>query len=91
MSEQAPPSIDELNVQLPGRVMALEILVTLLLAEKANAVKLCRVADEMLTRYESAEFSDPARERSQYAVAVYTAARISLDTITTNVRMARGV
>src|SRR4051794_37874821 len=70
---------DQLNVQLPGRMMAVEILLVLLLRQKANVGKLFAMADEILTVLEASEVKNAPPERARYTLQVFGSARASLD------------
>lgn len=78
--------LDDLGVQLPGRIMALEIVTVLMMRQKANAGRLLHEADEILTILENREMkSNPPGARG-YALNVFTAARLSLDKIAAEAR-----
>lgn len=78
--------MDELNVQLPGRLMTVEILVTLLLREKANARKLLVAAENQLGHLEGAVLADTPAQHRDYAMKMFEAARQNLDAFNRNVR-----
>lgn len=78
-----PNPLDELNVQLPGRLTTVEILLTLLLREKSGARKLFVEADAILAAYESAVTADGLGADDAYALKLFEAARQSLDAIRT--------
>jgi hypothetical protein len=73
--------LDELNVQLPGRIMALELMVTLLLREKSQPRRLIAQAEDQLARLEANEIG---AGMSSYALQVYAAARETLDMFARN-------
>lgn len=79
MAEPGP--LDELNVQLPGRMLALEIVVTLLLRQKANPRAIMQAADERLTALEALEIPLAETRGSDYALKLFAAARENLDTM----------
>ncbi len=73
--------VDDLTVQLPGRLLALEMLVSLLLRRKGGLSKLLIEADQMLGQIEvarHAEADDPDGDR---VTTMFAIARESLDKI----------
>ena len=70
---------DELNVQLPGRLITIEILLVLLLRQKPDVARIMREADALLQGIE-ADLHDGAT--SVYALEVLSAARAALDKLT---------
>ncbi len=78
--------LDQLNVQLPGRLMTLEILIVLLLRQKSNVGRLLAQADEILTVLETNEFKNGPPAVAEYALHVFAAARESLDKLSTEAR-----
>lgn len=77
--------LDELNSQLPGRLIAVEVLLTLLLRKKADAAKILREADGIVTLYESEVTRDGLGVENDYALKMFNAARESLEAIGRNV------
>jgi hypothetical protein len=71
--------LDQLNVQLPGRLLAVEVVLVLLLRQKANVGRLLAEADEILTMLESNEMAQTGSQTARYALEVYQAARANLD------------
>ena len=69
---------DELNVQLPGRLITIEILLVLLLRQKPDVARIMREADAMLQEIEV----DLHEGASPYVVDVLSAARAALDKLT---------
>jgi hypothetical protein len=69
---------DELNVQLPGRLITIEILLVLLLRQKPDVARITREADAMLQKIEA----DLHEGASPYVVDVLSAARAALDKLT---------
>jgi hypothetical protein len=69
---------DELNVQLPGRLITIEILLVLLLRQKPDVARIMREADAMLQEIEV----DLHEGASTYVVEVLFAARAALDKLT---------
>ncbi|MBN8960544.1 MAG: hypothetical protein J0H71_05385 [Rhizobiales bacterium] len=83
--------IDNLNTQLPGRLLAVEALLIALLSQKSNAGKLIEAADTLLASAETETFQENPRSPAD-VLTMYTAARRSLDMIregTLAVRAAR--
>jgi hypothetical protein len=70
---------DEMNVQLPGRLITIEILLVLLLRQKPDAARIMREADALLQGIEANLHAD---EPSAYALDVLSAARAALDKLT---------
>ena len=70
---------DELNVQLPGRLITIEILLVLLLRQKPDAARIMREADAML---EGIEANLHEGDPSVYALEVLSTARAALDKLT---------
>lgn len=85
-----PNPFDELNVQLPGRLYAVEILLTLLLRDKANSRKLLLEADAHLNRMEEVLHAEGIGSENDYALKIFAVARTSLDTISRNILTSRG-
>lgn len=77
--------LDKLNVQLPGRAMTIEILLTLLLRRHSKAGQLLKAADERINQLEAALLKD-GRGFSDYELQVFAAARETLDEFVRNVR-----
>ena len=77
---------DELEVQLPGRLMTVEVLLTLLLREKSNARRLLVEAEKIIANYEAALIADGIGQENQYALKVFAVARASLDSIAARTR-----
>lgn len=82
--------LDALNVQLPGRILTLEVLMVLLLRQKPGAMKLLREAGDILDSIESninatlmGGTDDNARK---YQLLVFEAAREQLLKIEGEVR-----
>ena len=69
---------NDLNVQLPGRLIVLEILVVLLLRQKPDADRMMREANAMLQAIE-AQLQEAGDEFSEHARQVLCAARAALD------------
>jgi uncharacterized membrane protein YgaE (UPF0421/DUF939 family) len=69
---------NDLNVQLPGRLIALEILVVLLLRQKPDAERMMREANAMLQAIET-QLHEAGDEFSEHARQVLSAARAALD------------
>jgi len=71
--------LDDHGVQLPGRLMAIEIILVLLLRQKSNAGRLLADAERILTAIEANEMANgPPSEREQ-ALNYFAVARISID------------
>lgn len=79
--EESP--LDQLNVQLPGRMLVAEILLTLLLRRHSKAGQMMKQADERLTQLEAALMDQGAH--TDYALNVFVAARETLDEFVRNV------
>jgi hypothetical protein len=75
--------LDQLNVQLPGRMLVAEILLTLLLRKHSKAGQMLRQTDDRLGQLEAALLQQGAL--NDYALAVFAAARQSLDTLVRDV------
>ena len=75
--------LDQLNVQLPGRMLVAEILLTLLLRKHSKAGQMLQAADERLNQLEAALMQDG--DFTDYLLNVFAAARASLDTFVRNV------
>lgn len=84
-----PNPLDELNSQLPGRLIAVEVLLVLLLRKKADAASIMRNADEIVMTLEAAEMRHAAGEHRDYALKIFNAARESLESLTQRVRPPR--
>lgn len=80
--EESP--LDQLNVQLPGRALTTEILLTLLLRRHSKSGQLLKAADERLSQLE-AELLKQGR-LSDYELKVFASARVALDEFVRNVR-----
>jgi hypothetical protein len=70
---------DELSVQVPGRLIAIEILLVLLLRQKPDIVRIMREADAILQGIE-ADLHE--RSSSVHVLDVLSAARAAMDTLT---------
>ncbi|MFM9500920.1 hypothetical protein ACKI1Q_46060, partial [Streptomyces galilaeus] len=57
---------DQLSAQLPGRILTLEILVTLLLRRKSDAVKILRETEAILLGLEASLHEGSTNEQSAY-------------------------
>lgn len=79
--EESP--LDELNVQLPGRMLVAEILLTLLLRRNSKAGQMLKQADGRLSELEGALLQQGAH--TDYALKVFAAARETLDEFVRNV------
>jgi hypothetical protein len=89
MTEPTPDAedpLDQLNVQLPGRMLAVEIVLVLLLRQKSNVGRLMASADEILTLLETNEFNTGPAATANYALHVFAAARQSLDKLSAEAR-----
>jgi hypothetical protein len=75
-----PEHDDELRVQLPGRLITIEILLVLALREKPDVARIMREADAMLTSIEDRLYE--SETPSAYALEVLSEARAALDKIT---------
>lgn len=84
MAADETSPLDALNVQLPGRLLAVEILLVLLLRQKSNASQLLAQADEILTTLEANEMKHRATD---YALHMFAAARANLDQIASQTRV----
>lgn len=71
--------LDELAVQLPGRALATEIVVTLLLRQRADAAEILAQAEVILSEYETHILADPETTRPEYALEMFAAGREQLD------------
>lgn len=89
MSDNTNP-LDDLPTQLQGRLATLEVLVALLVAEKAQATRLLREADTRLTQIESNLLRNAPEDVGDQILKVMNAARQSLEGIGGNVRGLRG-
>ncbi|MDP3407261.1 hypothetical protein [Bosea sp. (in: a-proteobacteria)] len=78
--------MDDIEVQVPGRLLALEILVTLLLREKANSRKLLAEAERHLAKVEAEALTELSPETRERALQMFEAARTSFDVINRFVR-----
>ncbi len=87
--DASPNPLDDLRVQLPGRLITLEVLVTLLIAEKATAGRILRDADQTLALYESEIVGKRTGDDVTYAMKMFEASRAALDMIGRNARRAR--
>ena len=76
--------LDNLNTQLPGRLLAVECLLILLLGQKSNAAKLLQLADTMVAQAEAQIFQEGVGNET-YALEMFNAARANLDMIRENV------
>lgn len=76
--------LDELNVQLPGRLLTVEILLTLLLSRHSKAGQMLQATDERLHQLEATLLEQGAL--TDYALNVFAAARSTLDEFIRNVR-----
>jgi hypothetical protein len=79
--EESP--FDQLNIHLPGRMLVAEILLTLLLRRSSKAGQMLKQADDRLGQLEAALMEQGAH--SDYALAVFAAARETLDEFVRNV------
>jgi hypothetical protein len=79
--EESP--LDQLNVQLPGRMLVAEIILTLLLRKHSKAGQMLKQADDRLSQLEAALMQQGAH--TDYALAVFAAARETLDEFVRNV------
>jgi hypothetical protein len=79
-----PSPHDEMNVQLPGRLIALEILVVLLLRQNPDAEQMMRDADAMLSAIE-AQMHELQDEASDYAREVLSTARAAINKLSAEV------
>lgn len=84
MPDESP--LDELAVQLPGRLMAIEIVLVLLLRQKANAGRLLAGAETILSHLEANEMANGPDDAKDYALKCYATARESLDKMALEVR-----
>ncbi|XUM25087.1 hypothetical protein ACRAVF_34030 (plasmid) [Bradyrhizobium oligotrophicum S58] len=75
--------LDQLNVQLPGRMLTMEILLTLLLRKQSKAGQILKAADERLSVLEAVLIKDG--HVTDYQLNVFAAARASLDHFVRNV------
>jgi hypothetical protein len=80
--------MEDLNTQLPGRLLAVESLLILLLGEHPNARKIFDAADAMLSASEAQTFRDGIANKA-YALEMFAAARGNLDAIRENARRVR--
>lgn len=79
--EESP--LDELNVQLPGRALVAEILLTLLLQTHPDAPQILKAADERVSQLEAAILEQEAL--TDYAIKMFASARETLDEFVRNV------
>ncbi|WP_371346246.1 hypothetical protein [Ancylobacter sp. IITR112] len=77
--------LNELNVQLPGRLMTLEILVTLLLREKAGSGRMLAQARQALSHIEAEILRTTPPGELDYPFAIFAAARAAVDKIAAEV------
>ncbi len=70
---EKPNPLDTLSSQSRGRLLTLEVLVTLLLSKRSNAEKLLREADEILVAIEAS-----LGEAGDETIVMFEAARQSL-------------
>lgn len=82
--------LDNLNTQLPGRLLAVECLLILLLSQKTNAAKLLQLADTMVAQAEAQIFQEGAGNET-YALEMFNAARANLDMIRENVTRLKAI
>jgi len=82
--------LDNLNTQLPGRLLAVECLMVLLLSQKTNAAKLLQLADTMVAQAEAQIFQEGVGNEA-YALEMFNAARASLDMIRENVTRLKAI
>ena len=80
--EESP--LDQLNIQLPGRLLLAEILITLILRGHKKAAQMLKAADQRLDQLEAALVSQGAH--TDYALAMFATAREVLDEFVRNVR-----
>ena len=73
--------LDDLSVRLPGRLLTLEIVLTLLLRERAGADRLLAEADAILAKIEAEVYAPGVSETDGYAPKMFAAARETLDQI----------
>lgn len=78
MEEQQNP-MDQLNVQLPGRLLVVEVLLTLLLRGLSRKRHILRDADGIIAHLETEVLKTTPQETTRYAMEVFTAARFNLD------------
>lgn len=79
--EESP--LDQLNVQLPGRMLVAEIVLTLLLRRHSKAGQMLKQADDRLSQLEAVLLQQDAH--TDYALAVFAAARETLDEFVRNI------
>lgn len=87
MEEREADPLEPINVHVPGRMMAVEILLVLLLRQKSNVGRLLREADEILSMLEANEMAQVTPEDADQALKVFQAARASLDNLSTQARL----
>jgi hypothetical protein len=75
--------LDQLNVQLPGRMLVAEILLTLLLRKQSKAGQILKATDERLSVLEAVLQRDG--NPTDYQLHVFAAARATLDEFVRNV------
>lgn len=73
--EESP--LDQLNVQIPGRLLAIEIIVLLMLHLQPRALELLKFADDRLNELEAHLVSEGAH--SDQVLTMFGAARAIID------------
>lgn len=83
--EGAANPIDEMEVQLPGRLLTVEILLTLLLREKASSGRLMAQARQILQHVENEIIQSTPADKLAYPFAMFATARAALDKVARDV------
>lgn len=78
--------LDEYKVQLPGRLLALELVVTALLRRRSDPAAIMREASELLTHVESELTREGIGVEDDLALKIFAAAHASIETFERNTR-----
>jgi hypothetical protein len=78
-TREEPHPFDRLNVTIPGRIMACELLVRLLLARDPERAALARRADARLAELETIIHAEGLGQADDRALKIFAAAREALD------------
>ncbi|MGE3990357.1 hypothetical protein [Pseudorhodoplanes sp.] len=81
--------LDSYEVQLAGRLLAIEALITILLRQNpAGGLRIIRQTEEALSHTETLALKGMTPSQAKRTVATFAAGRESLDAIATKVREA---
>ena len=76
--------LDELNVQLPGRLHTVEVLLTLMLRGRSDAGTIVAEARKVIALYEETARGEKLGVANDYARNIFKVANMSLDSIAMN-------